>query len=52
MDNTAFCCKCKRKVSIVNGKTSNTSKGHPMLKGNCKDCGCKVARILPRKAAA
>ena len=51
MDSTAWCCKCRRKVKIADGKQVSTSKSHPMIKGTCKDCGCKVARLLPRKQA-
>jgi hypothetical protein len=42
-----YCVKCKKKVEILNGKESKTSKGVKMLKGKCgAKCGTTVCRML------
>lgn len=43
---TGFCCKCKKKVEMINSKEVKTKKGLKMLKGKCKTCGTTVCKIL------
>jgi len=45
----AYCVKCKKKVQMKDGKETKTSKGTPMMKGKCPDCGTTVCRIGAKK---
>lgn len=40
-----FCLKCKKKVMMLNPKTSTLSNGRPVVEGTCPECGTKTNRI-------
>jgi DNA-directed RNA polymerase subunit RPC12/RpoP len=40
------CMKCKKAVTIKNGKEVLIKKGTKAMKGVCPTCGTKVFRIL------
>ena len=41
-----YCVKCKKTVTMLNGKESKTSKGIRIMKGKCPNCSTTVCRIL------
>ncbi|MEK6872004.1 MAG: DUF5679 domain-containing protein [Nanoarchaeota archaeon] len=41
-----YCVKCKKTVTMLNGKESKTKKGTRIMKGKCPKCGITVCRIL------
>lgn len=41
----AYCVKCKKKVTMKDGKETKTKRGTKMMKGKCPDCGTTVCRI-------
>ena len=45
MATTAYCVKCKKKVTMVNPAESLTKRGTKIAKGTCPDCGTKVNRM-------
>ena len=47
--DTAYCVKCKSKVTISNPSMSQTKNGQPMIRGKCPVCACKVCRFVPKK---
>jgi hypothetical protein len=49
MDFQGYCVKCREKRSITDGKVTETSKGRPMAKGTCPECGTTVTRFLSTK---
>ncbi len=49
MDFEGYCVKCRKKQAIKDGKIGETSKGRPMAKGICPECGTKVNRFLSAK---
>jgi hypothetical protein len=49
MEFEGYCVKCRKKVTIKDGKESTTAKGRPVAKGICPVCGTKVNRFLPSK---
>ena len=51
MDFEGYCVKCRKKQQIKNGTVGKTSKGKPMAKGTCPECGTKVNRFLSEKDA-
>lgn len=51
MDFTGYCVKCRKKQDIKGGKVGETSRGRPMAKGICPECGTKVTRFLSKKEA-
>lgn len=44
-----YCVVCHKKVNISGGKMTKTSKGQPMFKGKCPNCGTTVARFVKRQ---
>lgn len=42
---TAYCVKCKKKVTIKNPKRIRIKNGKPATRGTCPRCGTKVFRI-------
>jgi len=46
METTGRCMKCKKPVTIKDGKEVTTKNGRKMLKGVCPECGTVVCRIL------
>ena len=49
MEFEGYCVKCREKRTITDGKVAKTSKGRPMAKGICPECGTKVTRFLSSK---
>ncbi|HNS51641.1 MAG TPA: DUF5679 domain-containing protein [Anaerolineae bacterium] len=49
MDFEGYCVKCRKKRAIKQGKVVKTSKGRPMAKGVCPECGTTVSRFLSAK---
>lgn len=49
MDFEGYCVKCRTKRQIKGGEVTKTSKGRPMAKGTCPECGTTVSRFLPSK---
>lgn len=45
----AYCIRCKQKREVVNGKLDYYKNGTPVEKGTCKECSCRVTRILTRE---
>jgi len=43
---TAYCVKCRRKVTPDNAKKVKTKNGRTMLKGKCPICGTTVVRFV------
>ena len=43
---TAYCVKCRRKVTPDNAKKVRTKNGRMMLKGKCPICGTTVVRFV------
>ncbi len=41
----AYCVKCKKKVTMKDGKETKTSRGTKMMKGKCPHCNITVCRI-------
>lgn len=48
-EQQAQCMRCKKKVTVKNGKETITDKGTRIMKGECAVCGGNVAVILPKK---
>jgi len=42
----ARCMRCKEQKEVANGEEVVTANGMRRLKGNCKDCGCGMSKIL------
>jgi hypothetical protein len=51
MEFEGYCVKCRAKRKINPGTVVTTSKGRPMAKGVCPECGTKVSRFLSQKEA-
>jgi hypothetical protein len=49
MEFEGYCVKCHTKRKIKQGEVVTTSKGRPMAKGVCPECGTTVSRFLPAK---
>ena len=49
MEFEGYCVKCHTKRTIKQGEVVTTSKGRPMAKGACPECGTTVSRFLPAK---
>ena len=49
MDFVGYCVKCRTKRSVKGAKVVKTSKGRPMAKGTCPECGTTVTRFLSDK---
>ena len=49
MEFEGYCVKCRTKRTIAQGKVVTTSKGRPMAKGVCPECGTTVTRFLSDK---
>jgi hypothetical protein len=43
---TNRCMRCKEKKEMVNVKEVKTKNNLRMAKGECKECGCKMCKIL------
>lgn len=52
MEFEGYCVKCRKKQMIKNGTVGKTSKGRPMAKGTCPECGTTVTRFLSDKEAS
>ena len=51
MDFEGYCVKCREKREVKDGTVGETSKGRPMAKGKCPECGTTVTRFLSSKEA-
>jgi hypothetical protein len=49
MDFEGYCVKCRKKQAIKEGTVGKTSKGRPMARGTCPECGTTVTRFLSNK---
>jgi hypothetical protein len=49
MEFEGYCVKCRTKRTIKQGEVVTTSKGRPMAKGACPECGTTVSRFLSAK---
>ena len=49
MEFEGYCVKCRAKREIKPGTVVTTSKGRPMAKGVCPECGTTVTRFLSQK---
>jgi Domain of unknown function (DUF5679) len=49
MEFEGYCVKCGKKRTIKQGTVGETSKGRPMAKGVCPECGTTVTRFLSDK---
>ena len=49
MEFEGYCVKCRTKRTITQGTVVKTSKGRPMAKGVCPQCGTTVNRFLSEK---
>jgi hypothetical protein len=45
-DVKGYCMKCKKMMTMDNGKKSKMKNGREMMKGECHKCGCKMAKIM------
>ncbi len=43
------CMKCKKQVTMKDGKEETMKNGRQAMRGSCPDCGTKVFRILGMK---
>jgi len=46
MANTAYCVKCKAKVTPIDTKVVTTKNGRRREAGKCKKCGTGTSRML------
>lgn len=51
MEFEGYCVKCRKKQTVKDGNVEKTSKGRPIAKGICPECGTKVSRFLSSKDA-
>ena len=51
MEFEGYCVKCRTKREVKEGTVATTSKGRPMAKGPCPECGTTVTRFLSAKDA-
>ena len=49
MEFEGYCVKCRTKRTVKEGEVTTTSKGRPMAKGACPECGTTVTRFLSEK---
>lgn len=49
MDFEGYCVKCRKKQAVKEGTVGETSKGRPMARGTCPECGTTVTRFLSSK---
>jgi hypothetical protein len=49
MEFEGYCVKCRTKRTIKQGTVVTTSKGRPMAKGKCPECGSTVTRFQSQK---
>lgn len=49
MEFEGYCVKCRTKRTVKEGTVTKTSKGRPMAKGACPECGTTVTRFLSDK---
>jgi hypothetical protein len=49
---TGRCMRCKDSKEMKDVEISTTKNGARMAKGTCVDCGCKMAKILPKEKPA
>ena len=49
MDFEGYCVKCRKKQDVKEGTVGKTSKGRPMARGTCPECGTTVTRFLSNK---
>ncbi|MGD1996363.1 MAG: DUF5679 domain-containing protein [Anaerolineae bacterium] len=52
MDFEGYCVKCRKRQTVKDGRVTETSKGRPMAKGTCPECGTTVTRFLSAKEAS
>lgn len=43
---SGYCFRCKEEREMENFKESKLNNGRKILKGICKDCGCKITKFL------
>jgi hypothetical protein len=51
MDFEGYCMKCRKRREVKDGQVVQTSKGRPMAKGTCPECGTTVTRFLSAEEA-
>ena len=51
MEFEGYCLKCREKQMINEGSIGETSKGQPMARGTCPECGATVTRFLSKNVA-
>jgi hypothetical protein len=51
MEFEGYCIKSRKKQMIKDGTVEKTSKGQPIAKGTCPECGTKVTRFVSSKDA-
>jgi hypothetical protein len=49
MEFEGYCLKCRTQRTIRQGEVVKTSKGRPMAKGVCPECGTTVSRFRATK---
>jgi hypothetical protein len=49
MEFEGYCIKCRTKRTVKDGVRGETSKGQPLVKGICPECGTKVTRFISAK---
>lgn len=47
-DTTAYCVKCRKKQSLIEGKEVTTSNGRKALQGKCSVCGTKMMKFIKK----
>ena len=52
MEFVGYCVKCRKQQEIKQGRVEKTSKGRPMAKGACPECGTTVTRFLSSKQSS
>ena len=49
MEFEGYCMKCRKHQKVTDGTRTETSRGQPMAKGTCPECGGTVTRFLPKE---
>lgn len=49
MEFEGYCIKCRTKRTVQDGVQGETSKGQPLVKGKCPECGTTVTRFISAK---
>jgi hypothetical protein len=49
MEFEGYCVKCRERRTVKDGVLGETSKGQPLAKGTCPECGTTVTRFISAK---